>query len=146
MILLSVVIKTLRKPAVLIPRIFFLLAFFSLFLSFCAGLLLSIYYTSYGYFIFKLFGITFRELRPIHTIFAFSWIFLGSIGIIYYYLFSIDFVKRQFFYVICYIHFFLWFFAGIFILCSLYVGNISGREYFDYHPVISIFFLENFPL
>lgn len=131
-----------------LTKIFFLVAFGALLVTILSGLLIAIYYTQQGYCFLKNYGITFRELQPIHTIFSFFWIFLGSIGVIYSYL-SINNVKLHGF-LHC-VPFFTWFFTGIFIFITILFGVVSGREYLGFHPLFSslillgwLFFLFSF--
>lgn len=125
-----------------VPALFFTLSLVSLLITVFMGILTAFYYTEIGYTLFKNIGITFRELRPIHTTFSIGWLFLGSVGVVYSYIVlkvkDEDASKLSFF---SHVHFILWFICGLFIIISLLYGKFSGREYMEFHPLISLFLL-----
>lgn len=125
-----------------VSTLFFTLSLVSLLVTVIMGIFTAFYYTEIGYIMFKSTGITFRELRPIHTTFSIGWLFLGSVGVVYSYLMSRvkdeDAERLSFF---SRIHFAMWFICGIFIIISLFYGKFSGREYMEFHPFISLFLL-----
>lgn len=83
-------------------------------------------------------GFSFSAMRPIHTTFASSWIFLASIAIIYRYLQEVapsasngERWRLRF-------QIAIWGLTGIGIIVSLMAGITSGREYMGFHPLFSI--------
>lgn len=86
-------------------------------------------------------GLTFPQLRPIHTAFASLWIFGGSVAIVYHFLCSHhggltrgDLLRFR-------VHTVCWLIAGTGIFVSLFMGISTGREYLGFHPVFSVFLL-----
>jgi len=82
-------------------------------------------------------GLHMQKTRAVHTTFAFGWIFLASLAGVYHYLEESNLlneaqIKRA------KIHNFLWLLAGIFTFFSFMFGIFSGREYVEYHPLISL--------
>lgn len=79
----------------------------------------------------------FFKSRPLHVSLVVAWIFLSSIGGIYYYLprycrlplFSNKLPK---------IHFWIFLLTGITILICYAVGEFGGREYWEFNPVLAI--------
>jgi len=79
----------------------------------------------------------FTQTRPLHVSLVISWIFLAAVGGIYFYL------PRQ-----CNlplwspgaarVHFWVFVFTGLAILFSYFAGKFSGREYFEFPPLLSI--------
>ncbi len=82
----------------------------------------------------------FFKNRPLHVSLVISWIFLSSIGGIYYYLpNSIKGVWHTF--KMQKAHLILFFVTGICILICYIIGVFGGREYWEYPPVFSIFII-----
>lgn len=86
-------------------------------------------------------GLTFPQLRPIHTAFASLWIFGGSVAIVYHYLCSShggltsgDLLRFR-------LHTICWLVAGAGIFVSLFMGVSTGREYLGFHWSFSIILL-----
>ena len=83
-------------------------------------------------------GLSFQNLRPIHTTFASAWIFLGGITCVFHYLHNTFGEmtapeRRRFrFQMIC------WGLAGLGIAATLPFGLGSGREYLGFHPAFSL--------
>lgn len=79
----------------------------------------------------------FFKSRPLHVSLVVSWIFLCAIGGIYYYLprlvglplFSPKLAR---------VHFYLFVLTGFAILGSYVMGKFGGREYWEFHPILSI--------
>lgn len=79
--------------------------------------------------------IPFNRLRPLHVTTVISWIVLCAIGGVYYYIsncetlkiYSTRFTK---------IHYTLFIGTGIFIYISYFTGNLGGKEYLEFHPVL----------
>ncbi len=85
--------------------------------------------------------IDFAVVRPLHTIFALAWIFLGGIAVVHRYLqdqagaiTAGDRWRLQ-------IQVTVWAIAGLGILISVSLGITSGREYMGFHPVFSVLIL-----
>ncbi len=91
-------------------------------------------------------GLTLQHLRAVHETFAFAWVFLGGVAIVYFYLFD-SFgsppppVRRRMVW-----HVTLWTVAGVGILVTLLAGRFTGREYLGYHPVFSALILAGWVL
>jgi nitric oxide reductase subunit B len=83
-------------------------------------------------------GFNFTAIRPIHTTFASTWIFLASVAIIYRYLQEVNQPvtnsERWRLRLIVVV----WGLTGLGIIASLFAGITSGREYMGFHPVFSI--------
>lgn len=91
-------------------------------------------------------GFTLQHFRAVHETFAFGWVFLGGVSIVYYYLYSSYgplplATRRRFVWQLS-----LWSVAGIGILISLLSGRFTGREYVQYHPVFSVAILAGWVL
>ena len=83
-------------------------------------------------------GLTLQHFRAVHETYAFAWVFLGGVAIVYYYLYSTYeplslATRRRFVWQLS-----LWSVAGIGILVSLLMGRFAGREYLQYHPLFSV--------
>jgi len=79
----------------------------------------------------------FTKTRPLHVSLVVSWIFLGAIGGIYYYLanqcrLSLFSVRAATW------HFWIFIVTGLAILTCYFAGKFGGREYFEYPAVLSI--------
>ncbi|HAK57040.1 MAG TPA: hypothetical protein DCP38_16405 [Acidobacteria bacterium] len=85
--------------------------------------------------------LTLQQLRPVHETFAFAWVFLGGVAIVYFYLHrafgppSAAMQRRTVWQIV------LWTVAGVGILVTLLSGRFTGREYLGYHPAFSILIL-----
>jgi nitric oxide reductase subunit B len=82
-------------------------------------------------------ALPFHKIRPMHVSLVISWIFLGAVGGIYYYLpnhcslpLRSGFGAR--------IHFWVFLITGLTILAAYMSGEFGGREYLEYPPVLSI--------
>ncbi len=83
-------------------------------------------------------GVSFRDMRPLHTAFASAWIFLAGMTCVYHFLMS-EFgeptrAERTRFR----IQMILWGLAGAGILVTIPMGITTGREYIGFHPVLSL--------
>ena len=82
-------------------------------------------------------SIPFVKSRPLHVSLVVAWIFLSSIGGIYYYLprycnlplFSNKLPR---------IHFWIFLFTGVIILTCYIIGKFGGREYWEFPPILAI--------
>ncbi|MFQ5701442.1 MAG: cbb3-type cytochrome c oxidase subunit I [Acidobacteriota bacterium] len=86
-------------------------------------------------------GLTLQQVRPIHDTFAFAWVFLGSVTVVYFYVLGESgapsaAMQRRVFWQLT-----LWSLAGVGILATLLGGLFSGREYIGYHPAFSVLIL-----
>lgn len=82
-------------------------------------------------------GVSLVQLRPLHTTFASSWLFLGAAAAAYKYLFDTfgeptpgDMRRFK-------AHMTCWGLAGLAAVVTLALGITSGREYLGFHPLIS---------
>jgi len=79
----------------------------------------------------------FTKTRPLHVSLVVSWIFLGAIGGIYYYL--ANHCKLKLFSArAANWHFWIFVVTGLAILTCYLAGKFGGREYFEYPAVLSI--------
>jgi nitric oxide reductase subunit B len=79
----------------------------------------------------------FTKTRPLHVSLVVSWIFLGAIGGIYYYLANHCHLKL-FSARAANWHFWIFIVTGLAILACYFAGRFGGREYFEYPAVLSI--------
>ena len=79
----------------------------------------------------------FAQTRPLHVSLVISWIFLASVGGIYFYLAEQCnlplWSKRG-----ARVHFWVFVVTGLVILSSYFAGKFSGREYFEFPAALSI--------
>ncbi len=82
-------------------------------------------------------GLSLAQLRPLHTTFASSWIFLGAVACVVRFLYQESgepsVAERRRFRV----QMLLWGAAGLGALITLPLGITTGREYLGFHPLIS---------
>ncbi|MCY3599094.1 MAG: hypothetical protein OXN85_03840, partial [Gemmatimonadetes bacterium] len=82
---------------------------------------------------FQQVGLDLRQLRPIHTVFASAWVFLGGVAVVYRFLQDErpptlgDRWRLR-------VQVLTWAAAGLGILLTLGLGIGSGREYVGFHP------------
>ena len=86
-------------------------------------------------------GLTLQNIRPVHDTFAFAWVFLGGVTVVYFHMSSeygppTNAARRRMVWQIG-----LWAAAGVGILATLLAGQFSGREYMGYHPIFSLLIL-----
>ncbi len=111
------------------------------FVSVLSWMLAALTYTSHGEDLRWLIGLTLQHFRPIHETYAFAWVFLGGVTVVYFYLYS-EFgpfspaMTRR-----IVVQFGLWLTAGTGILITLLSGQFSGKEYIAYHPAFSLLIL-----
>ena len=79
----------------------------------------------------------FTKTRPLHVSLVISWIFLASIGGIYYYLVT-QCKLKLFSPRAANWHFWIFVVTGLAILACYFAGRFGGREYFEYPAVLSI--------
>lgn len=79
----------------------------------------------------------FNQLRGIHVSSMISWIVLCAIGGIYYYI-SAELGNKLFSDKMAVFHLLLFAATGLGIYYSLFTGNMGGREYLTFHPVLMI--------
>ncbi len=105
-----------------------LLALLSVAITVAFGVLATTAYTPFEATLREA-GFTLQHFRPIHESFAFAWIFLGGVAVVYYYLLSehgpFGAAERLRFRV----QMVLWSLAGAGILVSNLAGRFTGREY-----------------
>ncbi len=105
-----------------------------------AGLLSALYSIPALAPAFQSVGLDLRQLRPIHTVFASAWVFLGGVAVVHRYLQDqavptpADRVRLR-------VQVGCWAIAGLGILGTLLIGVGSGREYVGFHPVFSLLIL-----
>ncbi len=105
-----------------------------------AGILSALYSVPSLAPAFQSVGLDLRQLRPVHTAFAASWIFLGGVAVVHRFLQDhgppTPAVRlRLRIQVAC------WAIAGIGMLGTLLLGIGSGREYLGFHPIFSVLIL-----
>lgn len=111
-----------------------------LLLSILVGALGALYYLPPLARVAQGIGISLVELRPLHTTFASSWIFLGVTACVLYFLFeergpTAAEKKRTKLQLVC------WGLAGLGALLTLPFGITTGREYLGFTPVVSVLIL-----
>ena len=85
-------------------------------------------------------GLDLRQLRPIHTVFASAWVFLGGVAVVYRFLqdegppTTGDRWRLR-------AQVLTWAAAGLGILVTLALGVGTGREYVGFHPIFSVLIL-----
>ena len=105
-----------------------------------SGMAAAFAYTGFDSALWSI-GMALQNFRAVHGAFAFGWVFLGGVAVIYFYLFS-SFgppsppIRRRIVW-----HVTLWATAGMGILVTLLAGRFTGREYLGYHPVFSALIL-----
>ena len=90
---------------------------------------------------FQSVGLDLRQLRPIHTAFAFAWIFLGGVAVVHRWLQDHGGVVTWGDRWRLRVQVLSWAAAGIGILLTLSLGVGSGREYVGFHPSFSVLIL-----
>ncbi len=117
-----------------IPFIFVTLAILALIVGAIFGTLAGVQYVSPS---FLKEVIAFNKMRPFHVSTVVGWIILSATGGIYYYLTNVLNLKL-------YNEKLAGLHLGIFIVCALaiyvsfFTGNMGGREYLTYAPIISL--------
>jgi len=113
-------------------------AVIALSIALLAGLLGFIYYLPGVAPVMQKLGIEFAALRPIHTTFVTSFVFLAGVGVVHRYFEDIappmgagERLRTR-------AQVILWAIAGAGILVSLIGGVFSGREYIGFHPIWSV--------
>lgn len=81
--------------------------------------------------------VPFYKMRPLHVSLVVAWLFLASIGGIYYYLPKFSNVKL-FSDKLSKIHFWFFFLTGILIIACYFAGKFGGREYWEFPALLSI--------
>lgn len=79
----------------------------------------------------------FFKSRPLHVSLVVAWIFSGAIGGIYYYLPKYGDLPI-YSNILSRIHFWIFLITGISIIASYIMGSFGGREYWEFHPLLSI--------
>ncbi|MCI0341336.1 MAG: cbb3-type cytochrome c oxidase subunit I [Planctomycetales bacterium] len=121
-------------------RAWLLLAFASCTIALAAGLLGTLAYVPALSGLRPL-GLTFERLRPIHTTFAVAWIFLAAVAVLEAYAGSLhrdgpDGTRHPRWG--ARLQAGLWIAAGVGALGTLSAGIFSGREYLEFHPLLSV--------
>jgi nitric oxide reductase subunit B len=119
-----------NKPALY----FIILALLSLIMGAFFGLLASLQYL-FPEFLKEL--IPFSKMRPFHVTSVLSWIVLCATGSIYFYLTRVEKLKL-YSQKLTRIHFMLFLVLGIVIYVSFFAGEMKGREYLAFSPVLTI--------
>ncbi len=81
---------------------------------------------------------SFERLRPIHTLFAAAWIFLGGIAVVFHCMGTQGHVASPGDRLRLRVQVLAWAVAGVGVLVTLLLGFGSGREYMGAHPAWSI--------
>jgi nitric oxide reductase subunit B len=82
-------------------------------------------------------GLTFQQIRPLHTGMVVCWIFLAGISCIYYFLIKEYKVQSGAFFRRAKISLFLWVTAGICYVVGILANHFTGREYIPFNPIVS---------
>ena len=117
-------------------RYFIVFGLLSLILGAFIGVLLSFVYISPTFLKAIL---PFNILRPLHTTTVISWIILTTTGGIYYYLRHIEKIKMKS--ALIKWHLIIFLITGFAIYFSVLTGNLGGREYLEFFPLLIIFIL-----
>lgn len=120
------------KSSTLFSYWFIALALVSLGLTITFGVLSAIQYVSHD---FLKSIIAFNHMRPLHVTSAVSWIILSATGGIYYYVSQEEKMDLHL-PILGKIHFFIFLITGFAIYISLLSGNIGGREYLVFAPLL----------
>jgi len=113
---------------------FIILALFALLFGVLFGFLSSLQYLIPE---FLKDSIPFTKMRPFHVTSVLSWIVLCATGSIYFYLTQVEKLKL-FSPKLVLIHFSLFLITGILIYISFFMGEMKGREYLAYSPILTI--------
>jgi len=115
------------------PFYFLILSLCSLMMGLFFGLSASLQYIFPE--LFKNFT-PFSMIRPLHVTSVLSWILLGAIGSIYFFLNKKNSTTNS--NRLLKFHFFLYLLLGIIIIFSYFMGYMTGREYLAFSPVLII--------
>ncbi len=113
---------------------FIVFALLSLMLGVLFGMLASLQYL-FPEFLKEV--IPFNKMRPYHVTSVLSWIVLGATGSIYFYLTRIEKLKL-FSPKMVMVHFITFLVVGLIIYISFFLGEMQGREYLAYSPLLTI--------
>jgi nitric oxide reductase subunit B len=113
---------------------FIILALISLILGAIFGMLAS---TQYLFPEFLKEVIPFNKMRPYHVTSVLSWIVLCATGSIYFYLIRVEKLKL-FSPKLVMVHFITFLVLGVLIYVSFFIGEMKGREYLAYSPILTI--------
>lgn len=116
------------------PLLFIALGLIALLIGGLIGVLISITYLDPTFL--KEF-IPFNQLRPMHTTTVVSWIVLAATGGVYYYI-SQEEQFKLYSNKLGVLHFVLFALTGAAIYLSLLSGNMGGREYLEYLPILTV--------
>src|SRR5215831_4433810 len=119
------------------PFLFIAAGIISLLLALFCGLLAGLQYVIPGFIKETL---PFNALRPLHTLFAVSWILLSATGGIYYYINKNSEVKLYSHNLVI-LHYWIFVLTGIGIAVSYVTHNFGGKEYLEfpsyfYFPIV----------
>jgi len=117
-----------------IPLVFLITAILSLLFGAFIGNLAGIQYLDPQF----LKGILpFNQMRELHVSSMISWIILAAVGGIYYYI-AIELKNKIYSKNLASLHMFLYVLTGISIYFSIFSGNMGGREYMTFLPLLMI--------
>lgn len=105
-----------------------------------SGVAAALVYTD-GEPVLRAVGLTLQNIRPVHDTFAFAWVLLGGVTVVYFYLSAEHGPPTRAARQRMVWHIVLWAAAGVGILATLLAGHSSGREYMGYHPIFSLLIL-----
>jgi len=114
--------------------VFIILGLCALVFGAFVGVLISLVYIDPEFFKEVL---PFNQLRPMHTTSVVSWIILTATGGLYFYLSRVDKIKLAF-PSFARAHLVLFVLTGLGIYFSLLSGNMGGREYLEYFPLLTV--------
>lgn len=113
------------------PLYFLILAVSSLLIGIVFGLSASLQYVYPE--LFKE-SAPFSKLRPLHVTSVISWVILGAVGSIYFYLNKLQLYSNR----LMKVHFVLYTIIGVILYLSYVLGYMEGREYLAFSPVLMI--------
>jgi len=117
-----------------IPLVFLITAILSLLFGAFIGNLAGIQYLDPQF----LKGILpFNQMRELHVSSMISWIILAAVGGIYYYI-AVELKNKIYSKNLASLHMFLYVLTGISIYFSIFSGNMGGREYMTFMPLLMI--------
>ncbi len=117
-----------------VPLGFIILALFALLFGCLMGLLAGMQYIDPN-FLKEI--LPFNQLREIHVSSMLSWIVLCAIGGIYYYV-SVELGNKLYSNKLAAFHLILFAATGLGIYISLFTGNMGGREYITFFPLLIV--------
>lgn len=114
---------------------FIKLSLFALLIGMLMGIVGGLEYLFTEHFTNTYFNFT--KIRPLHVTLVISWILLAAIGCIYFFLNEMNGMNKKK-NILPFIHFGIFFIVGLLILVNYVLGNLNGREYFEFPSYLMI--------